>query len=1125
MTVGLFAVLPFFFGAVDVRQVMVEGRPSFGNANVGIQQPIDSASWGWMPGLTVPPVPARSARACGVPSGPPCIWEFAEAAPSGGRLEKLAAVREMGLACASVTNIAERSGFWLDDRISPEGAFLFEADMTLGNVAAEEKKGRKGVLFDTMGVAEGDMCAHKGFQVVLSQGPGGTWSPTVYLGMGTTTLAVRGPATKRFRPDEVAHFAFLFGANGRLVIEFGGEVLETRVDAVGPLAASVRPTVIGSRNIGNYWHLDGAVRRVSLTPLRTEPLAVLPRGPVSFVRGCEAAKMGLSVVNGTGGEMSGLAVSIEQFGEMGLVRRSERLLGAAAPGRPAVVEIPLETRIRPGWHPLRVISRARAKDGVERAYTNIVRYGIGPQAGDRMMTLMWGFNAPPAALSDLGFTHGLAYRPPNPDAADNTLTELLDESVMSGVGIARSVKVLYPKGKDVKTFYRQTRSGDCRQSRYFDVPEVSNPELRDLMRGVVAADAARYGDYPAFVGVLPCSEIRDAAFPSFNTEAARYKAETGRDVPVEVEQKKLVGAAAKAMQARYPDGAVPEDDPVLRYYDWYWTGGDGWPAYISTVADEYRRLIPRRDFFTFWDPAVRCPSHWGSGGSVDLINQWCYAVPEAMNVAGPCEEMFAMAAGRSGQDVSIMTQLICYRTQMAPKERKVSPEPEWIRRFPDAAFPTIPPDTLQEAVWSMLAKPVKAVMFHGWGTVYDTGERRQYCFTNPESRERLRFLLKEVVQPLGPTLKRLGREPSPVAVLESFTTAAFGGPASWGWKAPAVTFLQRARLDPRVLYEQTVLRDGLDGVKVLYAPQCRFLPAAVVARIREFQRRGGLLLADGECLAALKPDFVLPLVSFDPPPASDHTAEVDAMEASREGDAKTRAGTLRAKAKMLADAEDLRKTLAAKYRPAADSSSPEIVVYSRRWKSADYLFAVNDRRTFGDYVGPWGLVMEKGQPFAGEVSQRVGKEGVGAVYELSRGCEVPFRTDGVVVRVPLEFATNDGRLLLFLPSRIAEVSAEVPDAVVSGERLSVKMTVRDAAGRPVPALLPVDIRVCDAEGRELDGCGPGCAEGGVCQMEVQTNLDDAGGSYRVVCTDRASGLQVTKTVPCENANLFQKEQP
>ena len=111
--------------------------------------------------------------------------------------------------------------------------------------------------------------------------------------------------------------------------------------------------------------------------------------------------------------------------------------------------------------------------------------------------------------------------------------------------------------------------------------------------------------------------------------------------------------------------------------------------------------------------------------------------------------------------------------------------------------------------------------------------------------------------------------------------------------------------------------------------------------------------------------------------------------------------------------------------------------------------------------------------------------------------------------VPVSYDTNDGRLFLFLPRKIASVEADVAKA---GDALSVTMTVRDAAGESVQALLPVEIRVYDAAGHELDGAGYACAKDGVCKFTVRTNLNDAPGAYRVTCRDRASGLTCERSV-------------
>ena len=1064
----------------------------------------------------VPPVsyqvPSPRDRAC--PCGDPRVWDFTQGVPSDGKLQTGARCDASGLHALDPTNISLAAGFLLSKSWTPEGAFLFEAEFVPGNLGASGtgRASYNGLVWDNMAITYVPRQTHRGFQLDLVTRDG-TWTPTLYLGFSNATASVRGPSV-RLEPGKPTSIAFFFGANGQVLWEFAGQREESDLPHSGPLAPAERiRTTLGDRSVSNYHPLNGVLRRISITPCRILPVSLGLEGRTAFRRGEADATVCLNIRNSLDVPISGARVAIEQFVESGRVRREEHALAEIAAGGEQKLRLGIETRVRPGWHALRVTVDAHDGAGAAISVSRIFRVGIGPRPDDRMMALMWGYSATEETLADYGFTHGLKYQRPG----DARAGALYDEAVVAGVGLFHSMSTEYPGGSPDPKYVRVNRDGSQPThggwgGKKNPVPEVSNPAFMEAMKPLIEADGRLYGDHPGFAGVLAISEARDATKPSFNTEHLRYKQETGRDVPPEVNGKVMDYRKGLAeMRKRFPDGVVPTDDPVLAYYRWFWKGGDGWPGYSGGIAQEYHRQIARPDFLVFWDPAVRCPPIWGSGVAVDVLNQWVYAVPEPMNVAGPAEEILAMSAGRPGQRPAIMTQLICYRSQIAPTNKVVSPEPMWVKRRPRADFPTIPPDSLQEATWSMIAKPVQAIMYHGWGTIYETGVETGYTYTNPESTERIKHLLKDVVAPLGPTLKRLGRDAPPVAVLESFTTCALGGPASWGWKVPAVTFLQRARLDPRVVYEETILRDGLDGVKVLYAPQCLFLTPPVVAKIKEFQAKGGTLVADNQLLTALKADVEVPVVSFSPPPESDHTADVDAMEAAREGDAKTRMGTLRAKAKMVAQAEDLRRLLAPRYTPETDSSSPEIVVYSRKWNGARYIVAINDHRTFGDYVGPWGLTMEKGLPFKGDVSLADGGA-VKAVYELSRGGEVPFTREGGRVKVPVSYDTNDGRLFAFLGERIASVAVEAPKRVRRGETLRVTFSVRDASGRPVEALLPAEIRLFDAAGRELDGAGWACLQGGVCSVDIATNLDDADGDYRLVCRDRASGLTAERTI-------------
>jgi len=857
-------------------------------------------------------------------------------------------------------------------------------------------------------------------------------------------------------------------------------------------------------------------------------VGVRSAGRLAFERAEKGTVAAFRAENTSGAKLAGVRAVVRQLDADGKCVASNAVdLGDIAANGAVSFNAPVETRFRPGKFAFDVSVEGRGTNGSAKT-TQKFPAAIGPTFAPRMPAIMWivspQTNEDVAisrnAVQEMGFTHaGLnTFGIRNADGDEAVAMQAirkLDYALASGTRFIQHWNPIpYPPDGPASNHWRRLRDGSQPNDRRKGAAEVSDPAMLAHVRRLADLNVDAFGAHPGLGGALMFSEARShTTYPSFNTEAAKYKAETGRDVPDEVRGTELWFDRTEAKK-RFPDGVVPEDDPVLSYYRWFWKGGDGWPDYISAVAEKYRAKVGsygdgseaqrKRPFFTFFDPAVRCPPVWGSGGSTDVLSQWVYAVPEPMGVAGTLEELFTMAAGRPGQDVMMMVQCICYRNTIAPTNVTVNPPPAWFAEHAGARFPAIPPDTLQETVWSMLAKPVKGILLYGWGCIYDT-KSEWYCFTNPETGAMAKRLMHGLVAPLGPTLVDLGRDVSHFAVFESATSCFIGGGATLGYSAPSVSLLQRARLDPRVVYEETIMRDGLDGVKVLYAPLCRFLTPPMVERIKAFQVAGGILIGDKEMVRALTPDISIPYLYFAPVPVADTIEDVEAAEAAKSGDGKKRAGTILAKKRMLDQTETIRRALAARgVVPDVDSSSPEIVTYSRRWKGARYVFAINDKRTFGDYVGQWGLTMEKGLPFEGEVYVADPSRRIGAVYELSRGEAVKFsrRDDGRVV-VPVSYKTNDGRLFAFLREPIARVSLDA--AVVDG---ALKATFRlfGASGALVEGRLPVEIRVRDASGRELDGAGWACAVDGVCSLSVPLNLDDPPGGYSVTARDIASGL-------------------
>lgn len=589
-------------------------------------------------------------------------------------------------------------------------------------------------------------------------------------------------------------------------------------------------------------------------------------------------------------------------------------------------------------------------------------------------------------------------------------------------------------------------------------------------------------------GLLINSEIRDTSSPSFGKfEPAAFRKFAGFDIPPEVEEK--TGPHYSRIKDFPVSRVISENDPLLVYYRWFWKEGDGWNPIHTLIHESYKKHI-KRPFWSFFDPAVRVPPVWGSGGTVDYLNHWTYAYPDPINIGASTSELQAMAAGRPGQGVMNMTQIIAYRSATAPVGQKVANEPEWVKEFPKAPYITLAPDLMREAVWTQISRHVSGIMFHGYDSLIpdptrptfkkDTG----YQCTRPETKDVLSDFLLQVVRPLGPVLKRIPERKPEVAVLESFTASIFAGRGSWGWSGwifDANLMLNWANLSPAVVYEETILRDGFGNLKVLVMPHCDVLTEPVFRRIQEFQRKGGIVVADESVVPGITPDISL-------------------REYLRSRDPK------KDKESLQGMAAGLRLQLAPYYQPYSDSTDKDLVTWVRSWKDADYLFVINDKRTFGDYLGPYGLVMEKGLPNQGKVTVR---RSAGAVYDLVKHRAVPFESREGTTSISVDFSTNDGRLFLILPKAIGTLSLTLPKTVKRGESVRYEATLEDMEGKTLQALIPLRIAVEDAEGSIVDDSTFAAMQDGVYAGNILPPLNTKPGEWTVTVTELASGKKAT----------------
>ncbi len=306
------------------------------------------------------------------------------------------------------------------------------------------------------------------------------------------------------------------------------------------------------------------------------------------------------------------------------------------------------------------------------------------------------------------------------------------------------------------------------------------------------------------------------------------------------------------------------------------------------------------------------------------------------------------------------------------------------------------------------------------------------------------------------------------------------GTYGWGgsWAGDAYHVLLYARLQPEIVYEETIAKTGLEGYRILVLADCDVLPQPVVDRILGFQQAGGIVVGDERLCPAIRPDILLEVCS----------------RTSRASDDKEA---------LLARARSLREQLGARYQPYVDSSHEDVLPYRRSLGSSDYVFAINDRREFGAYVGHHGLVMENGLP---ATAQFTVKRAAGFVYDLVEHRQIPAETDGIVTRIPVDLEPGGGRLWLITGTAIRQVQIQAPAEASGGQDVSVSVSIVDDAGAPVNAVIPLEVIIRDPDGRRAEFSGYYGARDGQLSLTLTPALNDVPGVWTIEARELASGI-------------------
>jgi len=975
--------------------------------------------------------------------------------------------------------------------LSPGAAFTIEMWICPGEALD---------TYDEAFIVDKKYVAHTDYQWVLEKpDTQGNRRMRVCLGFGADSETWWSTLPVSFAQGVWRHIAFSYDGAGTVQFFCDGSSLgKTTKPGRRGICPGDHFLSLGDR-VGSYYHgFPGRIDEVRITSGAREFRPVTVRAEhvrTAYLRMETPPALQFRMHNRRREPIMGLTASVSVPGKAPQVYTIPEL----APSASHLLEYVLDTRLRPGLYTVTVECRLKP-DGEAWVDQDVFTVHIVPRPEPhRMPVVMWGIGGVESVaenletLKDIGFTHCLGLgcdydRVWDAGTPVSAVTEerlaasrrMLDTALVNDLGIVISLGIGH---------WLESKPELLRIDREGKVYERGNiccnfPQVPSFAYNVGASVAQTYGEFPAFTAALINTEVRDGTqlcFHEHDRQACREA--TGQDYPDIATQKN--GVSYADMEGFPATRVIPDDYSPLQFYRWFWREGDGW-NHFHTAVNNGLKSTGRGDLWTFFDPAVRVPPLWGSGGNVDFLSHWTYSYPDPIRIGLCADELFAMAGGGpENQDVMKMTQIIWYRSQTAPAPDSNGPSgasSPWEDHDPDAAYITIAPTHLKEAFWTKIARPVKGIMYHGWQSLVKTEGGSSYRYTHPETRYALKTLVASVVRPLGPTLLQVTDAPADVAFLESFASSMFAGRGTYGWggswAGDAYQVLLWACLQPRIVYEETIMKSGLEGYRILVLADCDVLTAPVVERILAFQQSGGIIVGDERLCPAVKADILIETYSR-------------TKEANKDKEA------------LLARAQTLREHLSGRYAGYLDSSEAEVLPYLRRYGSSDYVFAINDRREYGSYVGHHGLVMENGLPADARIT--VNRAG-GFAYDLLEQRALPVQDEGNTVCISASLEPGGGRLWLITKTPITGVTVDVPAECRKDEEVQIKIAVVDADNQPMDAVVPLEIDIQDPDGRSAEPSGYYGARDGSVTIPMTPAPNDVTGVWTIKARELASSI-------------------
>ncbi len=636
-----------------------------------------------------------------------------------------------------------------------------------------------------------------------------------------------------------------------------------------------------------------------------------------------------------------------------------------------------------------------------------------------------------------------------------------------------------------------------------DGPKLLNPfhpRVAQWHRGQVEQLMGRLADYPQIRTAFFNTEIVDRLRVNQNQAGKRRMNEFLGFTPQEIGDPAFV-----------QPGVLADDDRGYAFQKFVFQGGNGLAVANRRTADAVHRYRP--DILTINDP-FREHAWLGGFLGVDVIGSWTYTNPD------PKLMLYVetlRAACRCTKHIPLSTvTMLNYPGELIPNK----------------SWTMMGPGRLAVTTWINLSRAPRMLGYYFSSACDPFASLEDDLVTPkkdvsakalpPSTHAMMQRLAEQVIQPYGELVRRLNVAPRRVAVLSSAASGLYGrSERLLGYYSNLqvhhfYTVLAMAHLPADVIFDDQVRRFGLNDYDVLVLPRCEVLTESVYRTIRDFQDRGGLVIAD-QYLGPEIPDAI----SFDFDFTyrkkvtavaiaegrgyvnwNDHLQPDTAKLESMQG-----VSALEDQRILESYAARLRQTLDPRIVRSVDCDQPTALLNLLEGAGGRYLVVVNDRRTYDDRVGEYRAVLGKIVPQTVTITLNDWEHDQLTAYDLMARRALDVKKVDGLFRFEVALTDLGGTLVALYSRPLENLQVTVPAKVQQAEQGRIAIQWSDSQGVAPAGLQPVRVTLRDARGRIHAASGHVCLQRGFALVDFVPALNDILGTWRVTVEDLTTGKQ------------------